>query len=98
MALESDLIIKYRAAIHIILSIAFVHASFYYPKIFCNDIIRYGIQVQSATDPLVQMAEAASNAVSAAAIPGQFLMDFIPQRACIYLRLCPLTNRLFPVK
>ena len=40
----------------------------------------YGIDIQSYNDEFVRIAEAASETVAAATLPGRFLVDMIPAR------------------
>jgi hypothetical protein len=43
--------------------------------------LTYGIDVQSADDPYVQMAEHSAQGISDAGNPGSFLVDILPIRA-----------------
>lgn len=42
--------------------------------------IAYGIEVQEENDPYVAMAQKALDALEATAVPGTYIVDFIPFR------------------
>ena len=59
--------------------------------------IAYGIDSKSADDPFLKANIEASDAVSAALVPGKWLVDVIPIRGCLCTRTVTYMRLTYPL-